>query len=188
MSRSNWEIVFKSEKYFNQFSIYMFSIFIGICYKFKTIQLFFVFILNNFCNFWENCNICDVISCFFPSETTKSLLSSVELRKPDFRKKERQPNEVFSKKVIKNFTKFTAKHLCRIIFLIRLQTCNFIKKEIPTQMFSCEFCETFKSRFISRTPLVDASEKFLVIHCQVLLQLFYVIRIFTVWDWTNSTQ
>ena len=27
------------------------------------------------------------------------------------------------------------------------QACNFIKKETPTQMFSCEFCEIFKNTF-----------------------------------------
>ena len=34
--------------------------------------------------------------------------------------------------------------------------CNFINKEIPTQTFSCEFCEFFKNTFF-RTPPVAAS-------------------------------
>ena len=38
------------------------------------------------------------------------------------------------------------------------QACNFIKKETLTQVFSCEFCESFKNTFFYRTPLVDASE------------------------------
>ena len=34
----------------------------------------------------------------------------------------------------------------------------FLKKETPTYVFSCEFCEIFKSTFFYRTPPVDASE------------------------------
>ena len=34
--------------------------------------------------------------------------------------------------------------------------CNFIEKEILTQMFSCEFCKDFKNTFFYRTPLVAA--------------------------------
>ena len=30
---------------------------------------------------------------------------------------------------------------------------NFIKKETLAEMFSCEFCEIFKSTFLYRTPL-----------------------------------
>ena len=42
---------------------------------------------------------------------------------------------MFGKKgVLKNFTKFTGKHLCQII-----------KKETLAQVFSCEFCEIFKN-------------------------------------------
>ena len=38
------------------------------------------------------------------------------------------------------------------------QICNFIKKETPTQLFSCEFCETVKNSFFHRTRPVAASE------------------------------
>ena len=41
--------------------------------------------------------------------------------------------------------------------VVGLQDCNFIKKEIPTQVFSCEFCEIFKNTFFYRTPLVASS-------------------------------
>ena len=43
----------------------------------------------------------------------------------------------------------------RVSFLIKLQACNFIKKE--TQVFSCDFCKTPKNNFSYRTPLVAAS-------------------------------
>ena len=39
----------------------------------------------------------------------------------------------------------------RASLLIKLQACNFIKKETLTQVFSCEFCEIFKSNFFYRT-------------------------------------
>ena len=37
---------------------------------------------------------------------------------------------------------------------------NFIKKEIPAQVFSLEFCEISKNTFLYRTPLVAASGKY----------------------------
>ena len=42
-------------------------------------------------------------------------------------------------------------------FLIKLQACNFIKKESLVQAFSCEFGEISKKTFFYRTPLVAAS-------------------------------
>ena len=36
-------------------------------------------------------------------------------------------------------------------------TCNFIKKEALSQVFSCEFCEIFKNSFFYRTPPLAAS-------------------------------
>ena len=59
--------------------------------------------------------------------------------------------EVLCKKdVLKNFAKFTGKQLCwSLLFnkvaVIKLQACNFIKKETPTQVFPCEFCEILKN-------------------------------------------
>ena len=39
------------------------------------------------------------------------------------------------------------KTYARVSFLIKLQACNFIKKETLAQMFSCEFCEIVKNTF-----------------------------------------
>ena len=67
-------------------------------------------------------------------------------------KKQKQPPEVFCKKdVLRNFAKFKGKHLCQSLFF------DFIRKETPVQVFSCEFCETSKNNFFHRTPLVAAS-------------------------------
>ena len=71
----------------------------------------------------------------------------------------RSSRQVFYKKgVLRNFSKFTGKHLCQRLFLIKLQAAwNFIKKESLTQVFSCEFWEISTNTFF-RTPLVAASD------------------------------
>ena len=63
--------------------------------------------------------------------------------------------------VLKNFTKFTGKHLFKNL-LLKLQACNFIKKETLAQVFSCEFCENSKNTFFYRTPPVAASKELIV--------------------------
>ena len=71
--------------------------------------------------------------------------------------------DVFCKKgVLKNFEKFTGKHLCQILLFNKVAggTCNFIKKETLTQLFSCEFNKIFKNTLFYRTPPVAASGTF----------------------------
>ena len=65
------------------------------------------------------------------------------------------------KDILKNFPKFTGKHLCQSLFLIKLQTeaCDFIKKETLAQVFSCKLFETFKSAFFTDHLRTTASEK-----------------------------
>ena len=68
--------------------------------------------------------------------------------------------EVFCRKgVLRNFAKFTGKHLCQSLFFNKVAggACNFIKKETLAQVFSCEFCKIFKNTFSYRTPPVAAS-------------------------------
>ena len=66
---------------------------------------------------------------------------------------------MFCKKgVLRNFEKFTGKHLCQKLFLIKLtESCSFIKKESLAHVFSCEFCEISKNIFFYRTHPVAAS-------------------------------
>ena len=53
---------------------------------------------------------------------------------------------MFCKKVVfENFVKLTGKNLLVFLFL---QACNVIKKETPSQVFSCEFGEIFKNIFL----------------------------------------
>ena len=61
------------------------------------------------------------------------------------------------KSVLKNIPKSAGKQLCRSLFLIKLQG-NFIKKEIPTQVLSFEFCKKFKSTFFTEYIRVTASD------------------------------
>ena len=49
----------------------------------------------------------------------------------------------------------------RVSFFIincRPQACNFVKKEILTQAFSCEFCKISKNTFSYRAPPLAASD------------------------------
>ena len=58
---------------------------------------------------------------------------------------QKQPLEVFyGKKYSWKFRKFHKKTLVPVSFLIKLQVCNFIKKETLAQVFSREFWEIFK--------------------------------------------
>ena len=70
------------------------------------------------------------------------------------------------KGVLRNFAKFTGKHLCLRLFfkkhctksfLLRIswffvqwKACYFIKKETLAQLFSCELCEISKNLFFYR--------------------------------------
>ena len=56
------------------------------------------------------------------------------------------------KVVLRNFTKFTGKHLCRSLCnVIKKETlaCNFIKKETLAQVFSCESCVISENTFFT---------------------------------------
>ena len=50
------------------------------------------------------------------------------------------------------------------------QVCNFFKKEVLAQVFSCEFCAISKKTFLHITPLVAAS-----VVSEVLLLLLIII-------------
>ena len=52
------------------------------------------------------------------------------------------------KGVIRNFAKFTGKHLCQSLFFNKVAG-HVIKKEILAQAFSCEFCKISKNTFFA---------------------------------------
>ena len=67
---------------------------------------------------------------------------------------QKQPPGVFyNKGVLRNFIKFTGKHLCQSLILIKLQAeaYNFIKKETLGQLLPCEFCEIYKNTSLQNT-------------------------------------
>ena len=60
--------------------------------------------------------------------------------------------------VLRNFAKFTGKNLCQsIVFNKVADVCNFIKKDTPAQVFSCEFCEISKNTFFTSRSNNDLS-------------------------------
>ena len=66
------------------------------------------------------------------------------------------------KDILRNFTKFTEKHLCQSLFFnkvadLRPLACNFIKKETLAQVLSCEFCEISKNNFFAEHLWTTAS-------------------------------
>ena len=66
----------------------------------------------------------------------------------DFYRK--QPSEMFCKiSVLNNLAIFIGKHLCRSLFLIKLQACNFITEVTLAQVFSREFCKISKNTFLT---------------------------------------
>ena len=58
--------------------------------------------------------------------------------------------------ILKNFTKFTGKHLCQSLFFNQV-----VKKETLAQVFSCEFCEIFKKKVFTENLRTTASEQLL---------------------------
>ena len=58
------------------------------------------------------------------------------------------------KDVLKNFAKFTGKHLCQSLFLKKVEGLKptiLLKKETLAQFFSCEFCEILRTPFFVDT-------------------------------------
>ena len=60
------------------------------------------------------------------------------------------------KGVFKNFTNFTGKHFVLESLAVKLKASNFIKKETPTQIFSCEICEISENTYIQKHLLTAA--------------------------------
>ena len=77
---------------------------------------------------------------------------------------QKQPPDVLRKKgVLRNVAKFTRKHLCQSLLLIKLQAWSlqlYIKKEILVQVFSCEFCQISKNTFCTDYLWTTASRSY----------------------------
>ena len=64
--------------------------------------------------------------------------------------------EVFCKEALLKVSQNSQENTSVGVFF-KKEAGNFIKKETLTQMFSCEFCETFKNIYFYKTHLVAAS-------------------------------
>ena len=86
------------------------------------------------------------------------------------------------KKVFLEISQYSQENTCvRVSFLIKLQACNFNKKETLAQVFSCKFWEISKSTFSNRTPPVAAS--------WTLIKVLTLHACFSrVLSWTNGTK
>ena len=70
-----------------------------------------------------------------------------------------RPEVLCWKGALENFSKFTGKHLCQGLILIKLlEACNVIKKEVLAQAFSGKFCEIFKNTFSTEQLWTTASD------------------------------
>ena len=61
------------------------------------------------------------------------------------------------KGVLRNFAKFTGKHLCQSLFLDKVAWPASLLKKALSEVFFSEFCEISKNTVSYRTPLVAAS-------------------------------
>ena len=77
-------------------------------------------------------------------------------------RKKQSPRRFCEKGVLRNFAKFTGKHLFQNIYFNKVTglACNFIKNDSLAQVFVREFCETSKSTFFYRTDHVAVSVSF----------------------------
>ena len=85
------------------------------------------------------------------------------------------------KGVLRNFAKFTGKHLCQSLFFNKVaglspEACNFIKKETLAQVFSCEFCEISKNTFLTEHLWPAASENLAVSEDLHFNYVFQIIK------------
>ena len=76
------------------------------------------------------------------------------------------------KSVLRNFTKFTEKHVCQSLFFneVAVLSLQIFEKKTLAHAFSSEFCDISKNTFCYRILPVAASEYFLMFH---LAELFF---------------
>ena len=80
----------------------------------------------------------------------------------------------FKKGVLKNFAKFTGKHLCQSLFFIKvagMKPATLFKKETLAQVFSCEFCEIFKNKIFKNNCFCNSCIMFEIWVC--IMKIWY---------------
>ena len=53
---------------------------------------------------------------------------------------------------LRNFAKFTGKHLCQSLFFNKVTACNFIKKRLWHRCFTVKFAKFVRTSFLQNTP------------------------------------
>ena len=76
--------------------------------------------------------------------------------------------------VLKNFAKFTRKHLCQILFFDKVAGSG-CKKRLWHRCFSCEFCKIFKHTFFTEHLWTTASPSPLNIYVENVLAIIIFI-------------
>ena len=104
------------------------------------------------------------VSTFIKSFVTVLLLSPFYFqsgRRESFRNSHHRCS--VKKVVLKNFAKFTGKHLC--LSLLFNKVAGLIKKEALLQLFSFEFCETLRTPFLQNASRRLLLNRFLLFFC-----------------------
>ena len=101
-----------------------------------------------------NCRYC---ACFEQEVLKLSSVDSLRNARSSHRRRS------VRKGVLRNFVKFTGKHLCQS---------PFFKKETLAQVFSCEFCEISKDAFFTEYLLTTASYAYVTI---IILHLVLIL-------------
>ena len=86
----------------------------------------------------------------------KSKLKKLVVVKFDTKFRSSRPEGFCKKRLFLEILQNSQENTCAwVSFLIKLQVCNFIKKETVAQVFSCDFCEISRNSFSYRTPPVS---------------------------------
>ena len=91
------------------------------------------------------------------SKSSKVAYKRVAYKKKSCTYRSSRSQMFFQIDVFKNFTNFTEKHRCWSLFLIKLQTCNFIKNRLQHRCFSVTFEKFLRTLFLRKHLPVGAS-------------------------------
>ena len=85
----------------------------------------------------------------FPKFLKKIVLITFNFFKSFALQRNSRPEVFCEKGVLRNFARFTGKHLCQSLFFNKDEgsTCNLLKKEALTLVFFREFCKISKNTF-----------------------------------------
>ena len=91
---------------------------------------------------------------------------------------QKQPLKVpYKKGVLRNFVKFTRKHLCQRRFFNKVEGVKLsVKKDALAQVFSCEFCEISKNNFSTEHVQTNISLLTLILRYFLLFNFTLILH------------